>query len=863
MQLNGVRTNNCKNISVQIPLQRLTCVTGVSGSGKSSLVFSTLHQEAQRRFTASLSRQEGRVLRLQCEARLASAHNLPPSIAVKQQFSKKDPRSTLGSLTEVSDFLRLLFCQHAVLHCYRCEQQLSPAAPAVAAHTIITRAAAANVIVAAPLCYHRGDRQLLLTHLREQGLPRIIDAQGQRITTPDPAASDTYYVVTARVRAEASNHERLQEAVSTSYRISRGRVFVRSDTGDSFTLTANNECLDCGVSIDVPVPLHFSRYHPLGACPDCQGEQCPSCDGERLHPRSRAYRLHGETFGAVQRFTVQELERWLAVSMCDGARKGQKSLNGAEQGARKGQKSLNGAEQGARKGQKSLNGAEQGARKGQKSLNGAEQGARKRQKSLNGAEQGARKRQKASTSEASGNGIYEELQQRLHYLRRLQIDYLTLARDAVSMSQGELQRARLALCMGTELVDTLYCLDEPTSGLHAADSRSMFELLRELQQRGNTVVVVEHDRYFVQQADYLVVIGPAAGASGGRVVYAGSPRDWSTTPVEIKRKRLDTTLSDLKFITVAGAQTHNLKNITAKIPLRRLTCVCGVSGCGKSSLIQHTLYPLLAAQLGQQVPPDSHPRAKRIACNGRIGAVVMLNQGLSTKNRRANVATFLGIFTQLRERFAALAAARRRGFGKAWFSFNTKQGRCSFCEGLGFRENDLAQLGTLREQCPVCRGQQFRDEVLSVRLQGKNIGEVLAMTLLEARAFLPLREDMTAVLDQGIALGLGYLTLGQALSTLSGGEMQRMRLVKMFLAEQAATVVIFDEPSAGLADQDLAVFLRQVELLIAAGHTVIIIDHHLQLIDCADWIVELGPRAAEQGWGDRFQWTARGFSALF
>ena len=356
--------------------------------------------------------------------------------------------------------LRLLFCQHAVLHCYRCGQQLSPAAPAVAAHTIITRAAAASVIVAAPLCYHRGDRQLLLTHLREQGLPRIIDAQGQRITTPDPAASDTYYVVTARVRAEASNYERLQEAVSTSYRLSRGRVFVHSDTGDSFTLTANNECLDCGVSIDVPVPLHFSRYHPLGACPDCQGEQCPSCDGERLHPRSRAYRLHGETFGAVQRFTVQELERWLATHMCDGARKRQ-------------------------------------------------------------------------------NGIYEELQQRLSYLRRLQIDYLTLARDALSMSQGELQRARLALCMGTELVDTLYCLDEPTSGLHAADSRSMFELLRELQQRGNTVVVVEHDRYFVQQADYLVVIGPAAGASGGRIVYTGSPCDWHTPQVEIKRKRLD------------------------------------------------------------------------------------------------------------------------------------------------------------------------------------------------------------------------------------------------------------------------------------------------------------------------------------
>ena len=763
MQLSGVRTNNCKNIAVQIPLQRLTCVTGVSGSGKSSLVFATLHQEAQRRFTASLSRQEGRVLRLQCEARLTAAHNLPPSIAVQQQFSKKDPRTTLGSLTEVSDFLRLLFCQYAVLHCYRCARQLTPAAPAVAAHTIIARAAATRVVVAAPLCFHRGDRQLLLRHLREQGLQRIITAQGERITVPDPTASDAYYVVTARVRAETDNHARLQEAVNTSYRISRGRVYVLSDAGDSFTLTANRECLACGLLIDPPVPLHFSRYHPLGACPACQGERCPACDGEGLHPRTRAYRLHGKTFGTVQRFTVQALEQWLATHKCDR------------------------------------------------------------------------------------NSIYEELRQRLRYLRRLQIGYLTLARDAVSMSQGELQRARLALCLGTELVDTLYCLDEPTSGLHAADSRNMFTLLRELQQRGNTVVVVEHDRYFVQQADYLIVIGPAAGASGGQVVYAGSPRDWHTTPVEIRRTRLDTTRSDLKFITATGVRTHNLKNITVEIPLQRLTCVCGVSGCGKSSLIQHTLYPLLARQLGQPVPSASHPQAQGIACNARIGAVIMLNQGLSARHRRANVATFLGIFTQLRERFATLAAARRRGFGKAWFSFNTRQGRCSVCAGLGFKENDLAQLGTVREQCPACRGQRFRDEVLHVRMSGKNIGEVLAMTLLEARQFLRWREDMTAVLDQGIALGLGYLTLGQALSTLSGGEMQRLRLVKMFLAEQAATVVIFDEPSAGLADRDLAVFVRQVELLIATGHTVIIIDHHLQLIDGADWIVELGPHAAEQG----------------
>ena len=763
LQLRGVTTNNCKQISIKIPPHQLTCVTGVSGSGKSSLVFSTLHQEAQRRFTASLSRQEGRLLRLQCDAQLVAAANLPPSIAVKQQFSKKDPRSTLGSLTEVSDFLRLLFCQLATLHCYRCGQQLQPLSPAAAATALIARAPNTTVTIAAPLRYCHGDRQLLLDQLRAQGLPRIIDVQGQRLATAtlDPAHSDAYYVVTARVAATANNHARLQEAVSTSYRISRGRAFVHVGEADSFTFTANHECFACELSIDPPQPLHFSRFHPLGACPDCQGEQCSTCDGDGLHIRSRAYRWHDMTFTALQRYTVYELTQWLQTH--------------------------------------------------------------------------------AHSQEV--HGLSAELQQRLLYLQRLQLGYLTLAREARSLSQGELQRARLALCMGTELVDTLYCLDEPTSGLHATDSRKVFTLLEELRLRGNTIVVVEHDRYFVQHADYLIVVGPGAGTQGGRIVYAGTPRGWQPPPAEIKRAHLDSKRSALKFIHVTGACTHNLKSVDVKIPLQRLTCVCGVSGCGKSSLIQHTLYPLLATQLGQQ---NAAPAA-RLSCDAPIGAVVMLSQGLGVRSRRANVATFLGIFTLLRERFAALAAARRRGFGKAWFSFNTVQGRCPACAGLGFRENDLARLGTVREQCHACQGRQFRDEVLSIRLQGKNISEVLSMTLVEARQFLAPRADISTLLDQSIALGLGYLTLGQALSTLSGGEMQRLRLVQTLLAEQDATVVMFDEPSAGLADQDLAVFLRQIELLNAAGHTVIIIDHHLQLIDCADWIIELGPQAAEQG----------------
>ena len=750
IHLIGVKTNNCKDISVKIPLHSITCVTGVSGSGKSSLVFATLYQESLRRFTTSLSRQDSQFIRPQSDARLENAFNLPPAVAVKQPRLKRDSRSTLGTLTEVSDLMRLVYCQMAEIYCYRCEKKVLVHDASAAVSAVMARGAGKTVLITAPLRFHRGDRQFLLTHLQEQGFRRFMTVDRTLIQGRDLSAqTEIDTVVIARIPVSATNAARLQEAIKISQRISRGRVFVvqGSSDEDGFMLTANRECLTCGLVIDPPDPAYFSRQ------PE---KQC-------------SYRIGGAVFTETMHLTAQELHSWL------------------------------------------------------------------------------QELRQTDHQHVLNTSIYLELKERLNYLNKLKIGYLAFDRAASSLSWGELQRARLALCLSTELVDTLYCLDEPTTGLHCTDSRSIFALLKQLRDRGNTIVVVEHDRYFIHHADHLIVLGPAAGRYGGKIIYAGPPSSYCLPALEIDRARLDIVASDLKFITVSGVRTHNLKNIDVRFPCHRLTCVCGVSGCGKSSLVHHTLYPVLAGKLGKGLTGEYAPRWRDITWDGEIADIILMDQALTPRSRRSNVATFLDIYTGIRERFAALSVARRRGFTKAYFSYNAPQGRCSVCVGLGFTEKDLSYLGVVREQCPACRGKRFRDEVLTIELGGKNIKEVLELTLLDAGAFFQHRPEMTMVIEKGIALGLGYLTLGQPLSSLSGGEMQRLRLLKMFMRGQPPSVFIFDEPSMGLADQDIAVYLRHVDLLVAAGHTVIIIDHHLQIIDHADWIIELGPQAAIAG----------------
>ena len=762
--INGIKTNNFKNISLKIPLHRLTCVSGVSGAGKSSLVFNTIHQEALRRFITSLPPADRQHLPAPVQPAIDSAINLPPTVAIRQHGHKGDNRSTLGSLTEVTDLLRMIYCQASDIHCHRCQQKLTVYDPRQATTEILTSYSGGTVIVATPLTTELFTNIDLLS---QQGFKKRFLTTDNKIINELLSPDDC--LVIARIPLTNDNIDRLQEAIVTAYRLGRGQaIFFLLTTGKRFFLSANYRCFDCQLEIPPPTPAHFSYYHPLGACPTCKGTGCEVCNDQRLAPWVQGYRVMEKKFSETIALSTSELQKWLE-----------------------------------------------------------ELAHFKNYQQVN-------------------NQIYRELCQKLRWLEQLRLEYLTFDRRAPSLSWGELQRARIAWCLGLNLVDTLYCLDEPTCGLHARDSRQLFALLKELCNRQNTVVVVEHDPYFICNADHLTVLGPGAGRAGGNIIYDGPPSGYRPPSIDKLSRRLDMKGSDLKFIGMTGVRTHNLQDIDVKFPLRRLTCVCGVSGSGKSSLVQHTLYPALLRHLRKRAK-GFEPTLEKLWCDGEITDTILLEQSWGARSKRSNVASFLAILGTIREQFASLTAARRRGYTKAFFTINSPQGRCPLCAGSGVIERHLSYLGVVREQCQRCRGERFRDEVLAVKLAGKNINEVLQLTVQEANNFFSNQQKITTVLDKATSLGLGYLTLGQEFSCLSTGEVQRLRLTKTLLSDQAANVFIFDEPSTGLATQDIVSFINHIDLLLANGHTVIVIDHNLQIIDCADWLIELGPRAAQHG----------------
>ncbi|MDE3270051.1 MAG: hypothetical protein OYH77_07185 [Pseudomonadota bacterium] len=779
ISLSGVKTNNLKNISVAIPKHKFTCITGASGAGKTSLVFGTLHQEAHRRFLATLSRQESQHIQPQSHAQLDHAANLPASIAVKQQHGKPDLRATLGTLTHINEYLRLLFCQTASRHCYKCLAPLHAYDYGQATKAIIQRYDKKSICIAAPLRFTAIDYSMLTA----QGFDRFVNIkQPQQPLTKDAMhPQQEYAVLISQVRADAHYTNRIQDAVRTSYQIAKGRVLVGVD-GQAKLLSRNHECFTCELTSIAPTPAYFSYYHPLGACLSCNGIGCATCDYERLQPKHRAYQIQQQTFPALLRMTAVELQLWLV------------------------------------------------------------------------------------SAKINNDDLVAELRRRLDFVCRLKLDYIAGERPAASLSWGEVQRAKIAACLGTELVDMLYCFDEPTTGLHSRDSAQLHDLLKSLCARQNTVVAVEHDQYFIRNADYLIVLGTLAKDShtadtgggnahaGGEIIYAGVPSGYQpVVPVFNHQSRGNAD----KFIHASGITTHNLQSIAVRIPLRRLTCVCGVSGSGKSSLMHHTIFPLLKGHKQCSKPAVA---CKEFVCDDKISDVVLLGQNMTHVSNRANSATFIGIYAQIRRMFAKTSQAQRRGFTQACFSFNTQQGQCPACKGLGFFMRDYATFGSVHEQCHLCMGKQFRREVLKIQLQGMNIKEVLDLNLLAALEIFKHQHGIRAILAKGVEVGLGYLTLGQPLSTLSNGEFQRLRLLKMLTHEHedrdnaghcskkngAGMVLIFDEPSVGLADSDVALFLHQINKM-PDEHTVIIIDHHVEILKSADWLIKLGEHAGADG----------------
>ena len=904
IQIKGARTNNLKAIDVGFPLGQVTVVTGVSGSGKSSLVFDTLYGEAYRRYVESLSSFARQYLKALPKPAIDAAVNLPPAIAVKQQRSSAGNRSTVGTATELTDLLRVLYTHLSDVVCRGCGEMVTKDTPESVASKLLASVGGTKILLVAPLSrWGKIGAKDLKGQLEAQGFTRLLLAEAQEgprrvVKLAEAKASDLKGagVVVDRLTVATESLSRLREAVQLAFKVGRGIVSILPDAGLADPaikfrqFSEELECADCGVAYTEPSMSLFSHNSPLGACPRCQGfGLAADVDWDKVVPdKTSSLAKHGVAAWNFGAFT--EYYEWAKTSASKrrfDVRKPFSAYSDADwawlkSGEERGFDGIDGffsyLESKKYKAHYRIHAARfrkyiacpacHGDRLNPKALaprlGGLDFAAAHRQSLeelslwLDQVASKPESETKAHDQSEALMGVTEAIEEaraRLGYLRRIGVSYLALDRSARTLSGGELQRINMARCLGSALTDTLFCLDEPSSGLHARDSANLMSVIRELGAQGNTVVMVEHERQLIEAADHMVEIGPKAGHEGGHVVYCGSPsRPQSATAEPFEKKPFDP--KKHLFIELANATTHNLKNVTVKFPVGAITAVCGVSGSGKTSLIQHTLYPVMAKSLGQSIDRqgnrDDEPLTATIGPERLValhGEVVLVSQAGLGRSQRSNIATYLGIMDEIRKLLAAQPMAKKLGLTPGAVSFNTPGGRCETCRGMGTVEEDLSFLGEMDVICPTCEGRRFKDQVLTVDYKGRNLIEILALTVSEARAHFYDRPAIKAACDIVIGMGLGYVTLGQSTSSFSGGEAQRLKLLS--LMQEAATerpsCLILDEPTTGLSDSDVAALLKQLFTLARKGHTIIVVEHHLDVLRACDWLIEVGPEAAHRG----------------
>jgi excinuclease ABC subunit A len=884
IQLVGVETNNLKALDVSIPLYKMTVVTGVSGSGKSSLVFDTLYAEAYRRYVESLSSFARQYLKAMPKPKLTAVKNLPPAIAVQQSRSGANNRSTVGTLTEMHDILRVIFSQAGQIYCSKCNQLVEKADPDLMAERIVARFSGSKVLMAAPLDAWEGiDDKELKSLLQGQGFARIwIKGEVKRLEDIKKLDRTGSWVVADRITVDSAASKRITEAATLVLKLGRGRAAAIGE--DSAVLEFSRRLVCCDIQYTEPTMALFSFNHPIGACETCQGfGSSTDLDENKIIPDKNST-LADEgvvcwNFGE-HRVAYKDALRSAQTKKFDVKKKkfsdyspeeklwlwnGDKKIFGGIKGyfrwldtkrykthyrihAARFRKYITCPSCEGRR----LNEKSRAVKVGGKSINDV---AAMNVESLDRWIQEASKSGLSAVKgrDSAGQGIAEailEATSRITYLHKMGLSYLSMDRSAKTLSGGELQRINMSRCLGSVLTDTLFCLDEPTAGLHARDSVNLLGVIRELQGQGNTVVVVEHEKTIINDADHFIEIGPKAGHEGGHLVFAGPPKTRKNTQVSAPSGPGNET-KDWKFIQLRDASIHNLKNTGVDIPVGKVTAVCGVSGSGKTSLIRHSLYPLLQEKFGASKESEKMP-------SGKVGpdkyirmhdGVLMVSQIALGRSSRSTIATYLDVMDHVRKLFASQEAAKNLGLTPGSFSFNSPGGRCETCRGLGTVTEDLSFLGDMEIVCPVCGGARFDENVLSVAFKGKNLIDVLAMTAAEARIFFFDQKAIVECLDAVLKVGMGYVTLGQSTSSFSGGEAQRLKLVQIMRDARKGkpSVLIFDEPTTGLSDQDVASLLAQFKELASLGHTVIIVEHHLDVLRQADWLIEMGPEAAEKG----------------
>jgi len=802
LEIINAREHNLKNLTLTIPPQSLTVLTGVSGSGKSSLAFDTIYAESQRRYIESFSAYARQFLARLERPAVDAIRGLSPSISIEQKTTHQNPRSTVGTVTEVYDYLRLLYAAIGKPHCPTCRLPIQRQSPETMVEWVLSQPPGTRLMVLAPLARQRkGAFRKELEFALKRGFPRVrIDGEVRTLDEEevrlDQRKAHDIEVVVDRLIVKSNLTERLRNAIGVAVGLSQGTVLIALDGQDEKLFSVHLACPACGFSLPPLEPRSFSFNSRFGACPTCGGlggiidtspeaklqhftglRVCPDCQGARLRPEARAVTVNGQPLEALTRWPLTEVATWA------------------------------------------------------------------RELSLS-----AREVQVAA-------GIVAEIQSRLTFLVEVGLGYLTLDRPTATLSGGEIQRVRLATQLGTPLRGVLYILDEPSIGLHPRDNQRLIHTLKRLRDAGNTVIVVEHDEETIAQADWVIDLGPGAGAQGGHLVAAGPPASIRQCPDSLTGQYLSGVRQVVVprtprppaqgYVTVVGATHHNLQEVTARFPVGCLTVVTGVSGAGKSSLVLDVLYRALVHRSGSGVPPGAH---RAIEGAGVFDKVIEIDQLPIGRTPRSNPATYTGVFTAIRELYASLPEARARGYRPGRFSFNVPGGRCEACEGDGVKRIEMAFLPDVYVPCEVCQGRRYNRETLEVRYEGRDIAQTLDLTVAEAAGIFAAFPSVAHKLRTLVEVGLGYLTLGQPATTLSGGEAQRLKLA-CELARRATgrTLYILDEPTTGLHFEDVRRLLEVLQALVDRGNTVIVIEHHTDVMWAADWIVDLGPEGGTGG----------------
>lgn len=905
--IRGAREHNLKNIDLELERDKLIVISGISGSGKSSLAFDTIFAEGQRRYVESLSAYARQFLGRIEKPDVDYIEGLSPAIAIEQKTTHKNPRSTVGTVTEIYDYYRLLWARIGKPHCPVCGRPIQEQSIDQIMEQILEFPEGTRLMIAAPVVRGRkGEHRKVLQDAVNAGFPRVmIDGVIQETDSSvvlDKKKKHDIDIIADRLVLREENRKRLADSLETALEIADGLVTVIDvDSGNAKTFSEKNSCTECGINIPELQPRLFSFNNPYGACPDCHGLGHKSeFDPDLIIPdysksfnegaiatanpdaawnRSQFISL-SEHYGFSLDTPFSNIPEDVVQKLLYGS--GEKIhmvyTNEKNNGTYKFDKKFPGIIKDLRRRFFETNspGIRQwlegfmtsshcdtcdGSRLRKESLSVLVNGlniADASRMSIRTALDFFNKIQLNETDRKISQQVLKEILSRLTFLKNVGLDYLTLDRTAGTLSGGEAQRIRLATQIGSSLTGVLYVLDEPSIGLHQRDNKKLIETLKDLRDLGNTLIVVEHDESMLREADYLVDLGPGAGIHGGTVTAAGTPEEVARSPESITGSYLSGKLviktpsvrrgGNGKEIVIIGAAKNNLKHIDIRFPLGILTVITGVSGSGKSTLLNELLFPSVSSRLGGRERKNLPPGLDDIQGCEHIDKIINIDQSPIGRTPRSNPATYVGAFTPIRELFAALPESKARGYKSGRFSFNVKGGRCENCQGDGTLKIEMHFLPDVYVTCDVCGGKRFNNETLNVRYKGKNIHDILSMSVEEAADFFAPVPSISRKLETLKSVGLEYIQLGQSALTLSGGEAQRVKLsLELSKRSTGKTLYILDEPTTGLHFADVKKLMEVLERLVEAGNTILMIEHNLDVIKSADHIIDLGPDGGDNG----------------